>query len=149
MFRRGEEIGTKVERGGRAGGFEPHPVLAGDVGEPARDIRPAGEHNSLDLRADRRQRGAGLLAAIEDRRAVGLGRRLARRLGQGTEPAGPDVNAGFGGAQKHDRAVGTGGGSQRADCMGERMDDDDRRRRLHHRGRAVRRSRLISEGGRR
>jgi hypothetical protein len=124
-FRRGEEIGAEVERCGEAVGFEPHAVLAGDLGEAAGDVRPAGEQHAFDLRADRRQCGAGLVAAIEDGRRAGLGCSLARRFDQCPEPAGAGVDAGFGGARQDDLASGARRCLQRADRMGQRVDDDD------------------------
>ena len=44
---------------------EPYTVLAGHIGEAARDIRSAGEHHAFDLRANRGQRRTDVVAAIE------------------------------------------------------------------------------------
>jgi len=75
----GEEFGVEVERGSRARGQQSGAALAGDVGEAVGDVGPAGEDDALDPGADRRLRGAGISAAIEQRRA--LRRAKFRRMG--------------------------------------------------------------------
>ncbi len=121
---RGEEIVVHVDGIGRAGRFEIDAMLARDVGEAAGYVCPSGEDYAFDLRADRRQCRAGLVAAIEDGRAAGVGHGLACCLDQGPEPAGTRVSAGFASAQQDDRAICPRGGPQRANRMGERVDDD-------------------------
>ncbi len=100
-------------------------MLIGDVGEAMGNVGAAGETDALDLGADCRQCRAGLAAAIEDSAEAGLGDGLARCRNQCPEPAGSCVNAGFGSARKNDWVAGPSRGSQRADGVGERVDDDD------------------------
>ena len=65
-FRGREEIFAQIERGRRPVCCELDAMLYCDIGEAAGDIRPTGEHHALDLRADRGQRGADIVAAIEE-----------------------------------------------------------------------------------
>ena len=80
-------------------------MLARDIGEPARDVRPAGEYHTFDLRPDRRQRGADIVRAIEKSGEAGLGNRIARRRDNFTKPARPDVAAGTRRADQYHRPV--------------------------------------------
>jgi len=121
-----EEIVAEVEQGGGAVRYESDAVLVGDVGKAAGDIRPAGEHHTLDLRADRGQRGTDVFAAIEKGREAGVGNRFARRGDERSEPAGTDITPRTPRAGEHYREAGFQRRPQRGNRMRERMDDNYR-----------------------
>ena len=100
-------------------------MLPGDVGKAAGDIGAAREDDTLDLGADGGQRCPGPVAAIEQHREARTGSGLARCCDERREPAGPSVNAGVGGAGEDHRSTHAHRGFERADRVGERVDDDD------------------------
>jgi hypothetical protein len=104
---RGEEIIAEVERARRVLGLEPHAVLPRDIGEAAGDVRAASKDDALDLGPDRRQRGADIVAAIEQRRELGLGDCLARRRNDRRKPPGAGIATGTWRARQHDRPAGS------------------------------------------
>ena len=61
----------------------------GDVGETTGNVGAAGEDDALDLGADRRQRRAGSLAAIEEGGEIGIRDGLARRRDERPKPPPP------------------------------------------------------------
>ena len=108
MFLRGEEIVGEVEGIRRPVRLETYAVLPRDIGKPVGDIRPAGENNAFDFRADRRQRGADIVAAVEEGGAPRLGDGLACRGDERLEPARTHIAAGIRRAGERDRPAGRG-----------------------------------------
>ena len=124
-FRGREEIVAEVERDRGAVDYQPYPVLRGYVGEAGGGISPAGEHDPFDFRADRRERGTDIIAAIEQGGEACLGNRLARRGDKRPEPTGTHIATGTGRAGKHDPTTGSRSGSQSRNCVAEGVDNDD------------------------
>jgi len=75
-----EEIIATIQRDSRAVCHELHAMLAGDIGEPPRDVRPTGKHHRFDLGADGRERSADIVGAIEKSGEAGVGNCLAGRV---------------------------------------------------------------------
>lgn len=101
-------------------------MLPCDVGKTAGDIRPTGERDTLDFRADRRQSGTDIVATIEKRGEPGLGNRLAYRGDKRPKPARTHITAGIRGAGEHDRPTSSYRGRQRGNRLSKRVDNDDR-----------------------
>ena len=101
-------------------------MLSCDVGKTAGDIRPTGERDTLDFRADRRQSGTDIVATIEKRGEPGLGNRLAYRGDKRPKPARTHITAGIRRADEHHRTAGSRDRGESGDRMSERVDKDDR-----------------------
>jgi hypothetical protein len=100
-------------------------MLPRNVRKAAGDIRPAGEDNAFDLRADRRQRATDIVAAIEEGGEPGLRNRLACRRDERPEPTWTYVTASIRGTGEYNRTPDRGRGGQRGDSVGKRVNDDD------------------------
>ena len=94
-------------------------MLRRNVGKAAGDIRPADEDNTLDFRADCCQRGADIVAAIEESRKPRLGNGLARRRDERPKPARPHIATRSRRADKHHLAPGSRGSGQSGDRLSE------------------------------
>src|ERR1051325_289446 len=89
----GEEQGAEIERRFRPGRDQHRAALPGDVGEAGGDISASGEDDALDPGTDRALRGAGIVAAIEQRGCVRRRYRAAAGGGKGAEPARTGTDA--------------------------------------------------------
>lgn len=101
-------------------------MLSCDVGKTAGDIRPTGERDTLDFRADRRQSGTDIVATIEKGGEPGPGNCLASRGDKRPEPARTHIAAGIRRAGEHDRPTRSHRGRQRGNRLNERVDKDNR-----------------------
>src|SRR5579883_985710 len=117
-------LGEEIERLRRLAGLDLGAGLAGDLHERTERFVAAGEAHALEALAERRQRGAGLAAAVEhggrrhfrEIRACGVDQRL--------EPERTAVTAGAPGARERHGHVERAGGGEGGAGVGERMDDD-------------------------
>ena len=80
-------------------------MLPCNIAESAGDICPADEHDAFDLQADRRQRGADVVTAIEKGGEPGPWNGLARRGDERPEPPRAHITAGVGRAGQNDCAT--------------------------------------------
>jgi len=110
-------------RGG-ARSFSQHAAIRAfrDLRQPLYHVGSAGEDDRFGAGADRGHGGAGVVAAIEHRGEPGGGDGVTRGFDQRGPPAGAGVDSGVGGAEEGDFA--SGGGFERRDRLGERMDRD-------------------------
>jgi len=76
-------------------------MLASDVGEAACGVRRPGECYAFDLGADRRERRADAVAAIEKSGEPSCGNRLPRRGDERPKPARTHIAAGVRSAAEH------------------------------------------------
>ncbi|HEY8874604.1 MAG TPA: hypothetical protein VIM52_16345 [Stellaceae bacterium] len=70
--------------------------MASDVGEALGNIGAAGEDDAFEAGAERRLGGAGIVAAIEESRALRRRNGVAGRRDQPAEPARSGINPGTG-----------------------------------------------------
>jgi hypothetical protein len=99
-------------------------MLQRNVGKTAGHIRATGENNTFNLRPDRCQRGADIVAAVEKSGAPGVGDRLTRRRDECREPPRTRISAGVRRADQHHGTAGARRGGQRRDRLSECVDDN-------------------------
>jgi hypothetical protein len=126
-LRRGEEVGGEIEGGGRRLHDEPAAALAGDIGEALGYIDWAGVDDGLYPGADRALGGAGVIAAIEQRRRFRPRHRGPGRRDQLAPPNGAAMDAGSRRACQDDGSAGFRRRGQRRDGVRQGVDDDDGR----------------------